>query len=399
MHRETVFVLTLAVFAYAVVSDVVRRSYLAPALIFVIAGMALGSDALGLIDIDPDTESFTVLAQVALTVILFNQAARLDLGALRRGRRVSLRLLIIGIPVSVALGTATALLLLPVLPVWEAVCLAVIVAPTEVALIDALIEDHRIPERVRHALSVESGFYDGFALAGLFAALALASLQVDSAAAHWAEFAFRMIFVSVAVGAVIGLTGALAITRSRAKGWMSDTWAQLATLALALACFWAGEHLHASGFVAAFVGGLTFSMVSAKAGDRMAMQVSDSAGQLLELLVFALLGASAVIPAWRDADWRAVVFALVALFAARIVAVAIALAGTGMPAVSTLFMGWFGPRGIGTLVLGLLVIGTGNIGQGPLIIQITVIAVTLSLLLHSISAPLGIRLAHRYESV
>jgi len=129
VHSETVFVLTLAVFCYAVVSDVVRRSYLAPALIFVIAGMALGSDTLDLIDIDPDTESFTVLAQVALTVILFNQAARLDLGALRRGRRVSLRLLIIGIPVSVALGTATALLLLPVLPVWEAVCLAVIVAP------------------------------------------------------------------------------------------------------------------------------------------------------------------------------------------------------------------------------------------------------------------------------
>lgn len=397
MHSETAFVLTLAVFCYAVVSNVVRRSYFAPALIFVVAGLVLGSAVLGLITVDPDAQSFTILAQLALTVILFNQASRIDLGALLKGRRVSLRLLLIGIPITVGLGTVTALLLLPELPVWEAVCLAVVVAPTEVALIDALLEDHRIPQSVRHALSVESGFYDGFALAALFAAMALASLQVDNTASRWAWFAFRMEFVSVAVGLVVGLIGAVVVTRSRARGWMSDTWAQLATLALGLACFGVGERLHASGFVAAFVGGLTYSIVSSKAGSRIAMEVSDSAGQLLELLVFAVFGAFAVITAWRDTDWRVVVFALVTLFAVRVVAVAVALMGTGMSAVSTLFIGWFGPRGIGTLVLGLLVIETGNIGHESLIIQATVIAVTISLVLHSVTAPLGIRLCHRYE--
>jgi sodium/hydrogen antiporter len=106
----------------------------------------------------------------------------------------------------VVLGTLTAVLVLRVLPFWEAACLAVIVAPTEVALIDALLEDRRIPERVRHALSVESGFYDGFALAALLAALALASEQTDHAPGRWVWFAIRTELVTVAVGIAIGLT-------------------------------------------------------------------------------------------------------------------------------------------------------------------------------------------------
>ena len=174
-----------------------------------------------MIDVDTDAASFTVLAQLALTVILFNQAAALDLTAVVRRRGVTFRLLVIGIPLALALGTATALLVLPVMPLWEAVCLAAIVAPTEVALIDALLEDTRIPERIRHALSTESGFYDGFALAAMLAALALASEQADPDPARWTLFLVRTEVVSVAVGLALGGVGGLVIARSRRRGWMS----------------------------------------------------------------------------------------------------------------------------------------------------------------------------------
>lgn len=390
MTTEAAFVLTLLVLGYAVVSGLVTRWYVAPALIFIVAGVLLGPDGAGVIEIGADTGAFTVVAQLALTVILFNQAAELDLHSILRRGHDSFRLIVIGIPLTIGLGTATALLILPVMPVWEAVCLAAIVAPLEVSLIEALLEDRRIPERVRHALAMESGCYDGFALAALFAALALASDR--SAEESWGWFLFRAEVLSLAAGAVAGGVGALLIARSYQRDWIGDTWAQLATLAVALLCFQVGEMFHGSGFVAAFAGGLACAVVAQRTRAEVPTKVSDAAGHLLELLVFAMFGAAAVIVGWRDADWRVVLFAVLAVFAVRMVAVWFALLRTDVPTRSRLFLGWFGPRGIGTLVLGLLVVQEGAIEQVDLITQTVVVAVTLSLVVHSATAPLGIRL-------
>ena len=393
MTTEAAFVLTLLVLGYAVVSGLVTRWYVAPALIFIVAGVLLGPDVAGVIEIGSDTGTFTVVAQLALTVILFNQAAELDLRSILRRGHDSFRLIVIGIPLTIGLGTVTALLILPVMPVWEAVCLAAIVAPLEVSLIEALLEDRRIPERVRHALAMESGCYDGFALAALFAALALASDR--SAEESWGWFLFRAEVLSLAAGAVVGGVGALLIARSYQRDWIGDTWAQLATLAVALLCFQVGEMFHGSGFVAAFAGGLACAVVAQRTRAEVPTKVSDAAGHLLELLVFAMFGAAAVIVGWRDADWRVVLFAVVAVFAVRVVAVWVALLRTDVPTRSRLFLGWFGPRGIGTLVLGLLVVQEGAIEQVDLITQTVVVAVTLSLVVHSATAPLGIRLVQR----
>jgi NhaP-type Na+/H+ or K+/H+ antiporter len=392
VHAEAAFVLTILVLCYALVSGLVKRLRVAPALIFVACGVFLGPSVLGWVKVGPHTEGFTVLAQSALTVILFNQASMLDLRAALRGRHLQRRLLTIGIPVTLTLGTLTAIVLLPALPIWQAVCVAVIVAPTEVALIEALVEDRRIPEQVRNALSVESGFYDGLALAVLLAALAIASEQTDHLAGRWIGFVLRTEVLSTVVGIAIGALGGILATRARNRSWMSDTWAQLATLALALVCFGVGERFHGSGFVSAFAGGLAYALTSTKRGGHPhAMQVSAAAAELLELVVFAIFGGFAVIPAFRQADWRVLVFAIAAVLAVRMVAVAVALIGTGQPARNTLLMGWFGPRGIGSLVIGLLVIESGEIAQTSLITEVTVVAVTLSLVVHGLTAPFGVR--------
>ncbi len=391
MHTNTAIVLTVLVLCYAVVSGLVKRWYLAPALVFVLFGVVLGPYALDVLDVGTDATSFTVVAQLALTVILFNQAAQLDLPLVFRRREVTFRLLVVGFPLALTLGTLTAVLVLPVMPLWEAVCLAAIVAPTEVALIDALLEDTRIPERIRHALSAESGFYDGFALAAMLAALALASERSDPDASRWTLFLVRTEVVSVVVGLAIGALGGLVIARSRKHEWMSETWAQLATLAVALVCFQVGEGLHGSGFVAAFAGGLAFAFMAKRIGVPPDTQVSDAAGQLLELMVFAMFGSYAVVVGWRDASWRVVVFAVLALLAVRMIAVGVALVRSDLPVRNRLFIGWFGPRGIGTLVLGLLVVERGRIEQASLIVQVVVVTVTLSLVLHSLTAWPGIR--------
>jgi NhaP-type Na+/H+ or K+/H+ antiporter len=212
--------------------------------------------------------------------------------------------LVIGIPVTIVLGTLTAVLLLPVLPLWEAVCLAV--------------GREWFLRRVR-AGRASGGF----------------GHRLRPARSEPARFA-----------------------------WF------------------------------AFAGGLAYAMVSSRFGDTTdTTPVSDAVGELLELLVFAMFGAFAVIQVWRDVTWRVVVFACVALFVVRIVAVLLSMVRAGLPLSSTLFMGWFGPRGIGTLVLGLLVIGQGHIQQVDLIGQAVVVTVALSLVLHSITAPVAVRLA------
>lgn len=392
MHHTTPLVLAVLVLGYAVVSEQVNRSYVAPALIFLILGMALGPFGLGLLEAGPGTEGYTVLAQLALTVILFNQAANLHFDRIRLHGPVTLRLLIVGVPLTIVMGALTAAVLLPVLPWWEAVCLAAVVAPTEAALIEALLEDRRIPERVRHALSVESGFYDGFALAILLTALALASEQADRSDVNWVWFIFSTEFLSLLAGGAVGLIGGVVVAWSRRRDWMNDIWGQLATLALALVCFGVGERIEASGFVAAFTGGLAFSFVTRRKTDNpLSSQVCDATAQLLELMVFAMFGAFAVIDGWRQADWRIVAFAVLALFAVRIVAVLVSLVRTDLRMSDRLFIGWFGPRGIGTVVLGLLVVNRGEILHADVIATVVVVTVTLSLVLHSVTTRPGIR--------
>jgi NhaP-type Na+/H+ or K+/H+ antiporter len=171
---------------------------------------------------------------------------------------------------------------------------------------------------------------------------------------------------------------------------MSDTWAQLSTLAGALLCFQVGERLDGSGLVTAFAGGLAFAFAAKRAGGRPDTHVSDAAGHLLELAIFAMFGAYAVIAGWRDAEWRVVVFVVVAVFGVRLVAVSVALIRSDLSASNRLFIGWFGPRGLGTMVLGLLMIEHGETELEGWITQVVAVTITLSLVVHSLTVWPGI---------
>jgi NhaP-type Na+/H+ or K+/H+ antiporter len=390
MDTTTIFTLTVMVLCYAVISALVKRWYVAPALIFVVCGMALGPFGLGAIDVGNSVDNFLLPAELALTLILFNQASALDLSDVVRRRGTIFRLLVIAIPLSLGLGSVTALLLIPMLPVFEAIAIAAIVAPAEVALISALLEDRRIPEPVRHALSTESGFYDGFALTAMLAALAVSNENTHHGFGDLVWFLVRTEVMSVVVGLALGAIGGLVITWSRRRGWMSDTWAQLSMLTGALLCFEVGWKLDGSGLVAAFAGGLGFAFAAKWAGGRPDSHVSDAVAHLLELAIFAMFGAYAVVAAWRDIEWLVLAFAVVAVFGVRLIAVSVALIRTDLPARDRLFIGWFGPRGLGTIVLGLLMIEQSDPGLEFWIMQVVGVTVSLSLVVHSLTVWPGI---------
>jgi NhaP-type Na+/H+ or K+/H+ antiporter len=353
--------------------------------------MALGPFGIGAIDVGHDTNNFLFPAELALTLILFNQASAIELSDVVRHRGITFRLLVIGIPLSLALGTLTAVLLVPIMPLWEAIAVAAIVAPAEVALISALLDDHRIPGRVRHALSTESGFFDGLALTTLVVALTMSDEHERTEGLgqlFW--FLARTEVFSVVVGLILGAVGSAVIAWSRRRGWMSDTWAQLSMMVGAVLCFEVGELLDGSGLVAAFAGGLGFAFVAERTGSRPDTHVTDAGAHLLEVVIFAMYGAYAVVVAWRDVGWRVVVFALVALFGVRIVAIFIALIRTDLPTRDRLFIGWFGPRGLATIVLGLLMIEHTRPELDYWITQLVGVTVSLSLVLHSLTVWPGI---------
>jgi NhaP-type Na+/H+ or K+/H+ antiporter len=355
--------------------------------------MALGPFGIGAIDVGNNVDDFLLPAELALTLILFNQASALDLSEVVRRGGITFRLLVIGIPLSLGLGTVTALLLIPVLPVLEAVAIAAIVAPAEVALISALLEDRRIPEPVRHALSTESGFYDGFALTAMLAALAVSNEHEENTHHGFGDLAWflaRTEVMSVVAGLALGAIGGLVITWSLRRGWMSDTWAQLSMLTGAVLCFEVGGALDGSGLVAAFAGGLGFAFAAKRAGGRPDSHVSHAVAHLLELAIFAMFGAYAVVAAWRDIEWRVLAFAVVAVFGVRLIAVSVALIRTDLPARDRLFIGWFGPRGLGTIVLGLLMIEQSDPDMESWITQVVGVSVSLSLVVHSLTVWPGI---------
>jgi sodium/hydrogen antiporter len=395
MDADAVLVLSLLVLGYSLISGRVAGSPVTPALAFAAAGLLAGPEVLGIVEVPIDGATFRHIAELALTVLLFTEASRLDLGALLRGRELPVRLLGIGLPLTMALGTLLALLLLGSLDFWEAAVLAVVLAPTDAALGQAVVSDSRVPGLVRRSLNAESGLNDGLALPFLIIALAFAEQGADGGSfGHWLWFIVRTIGVSVLVGAAIGWIGGRLLKRGAETGWVVERFAELSIIALAVVSFEVVEQLDGSGFVGAFVAGITLGAVAPRvaAGEET---TAAAIGELLTLVVFALFGAAALWPAFEGVEVEVILYALLSLTVVRMIPVALALAGAGFTAATSLYLGWFGPRGIASLIFALLVVEEADLPATPLIVQTVVVTVAISIVAHGLTAPRG---AARYAN-
>jgi NhaP-type Na+/H+ or K+/H+ antiporter len=395
MDTDAVLVLTVLVLGYALVSGRLASSPISPAMAFAAIGLLAGPEVLGLIEVSVDAEAFKRVAELALTVLLFTEASRLDLRALVRRSGLPLRLLGIGLPLTMLLGTILGLLLIPGLGFWAAFVLAVVLAPTDAALGQAVVSDSRVPGVVRRSLSAESGLNDGLALPFLIIGLAFAEQGADGGSfGHWLWFIVRTIGISVLVGAVIGLVGGRLLARGSESGSILERYAELSILALAVLSFVVVEHLDGSGFVGAFVAGIALGAVAPQvaAGEET---TATAIGELLALVVFALFGAAVLWPAFEDLDARVILYAVLSLTVVRMVPVAISLLGSGFGRATAIYIGWFGPRGIASLIFALLVIEQADLPETATIVQTVVVTVALSIVAHGLTAPGG---AGRYAT-
>ena len=393
-------VLAAVVFVFGLVSRRLDGTVLTAPLVFVAAGFVLGPAGLGLVEFKLDDDTVLLLGEIALAIVLFTGAATINLSALRQNEALPLRLLGIGMPLTIALGTAAAALVLTDLTFWEAAIVGVVLAPTDAALGQAVVSNPRVPVRIRQALNVESGLNDGISVPFLALFLTLAEAEEEHLSASvWIRFALEQIGFGALVGVGVGLVGGWLVRWASRKGWMTDSFQRIALLALALIAWALADQIGGNGFIAAFVGGLAVGSTVERVGEQL-IRFSETEGQLLNLSVFFIFGVL-VLGAIQPLSWEVALYALLSLTLIRMLPVALSLYGKHLRGISVLFAGWFGPRGLGSIVLGLIVVEEAPLLPGRDEIEAVVaLTVLLSVLLHGLTAaPLSEAYARRVEGM
>ncbi len=329
--------------------------------------------------------SLHIVAEVTLIILLFLDASQIDLNALRKHHAWPARMLFIGLPLSIAIGTLTAWFFLPGWPLVVVVLVAALLAPTDAALGQSVVNNKQVPERVRRGLTVESGLNDGLALPVilLFASLAAEVMGADSR--NWLVFGAKQLILGPIAGVVVGALGANLMLLAHKKGMTSDLFEGVGALSLAAMAFLFAGEIGGNGFIAAFIGGLTFGNI-VKGRCRFLFEFTESEGQLLMWGAFFLLGLALLPEAIAHLTPTMLGLILVSLFLVRPAAIWISLIGSGAAPATRLFFGWFGPRGLATALFALLIVSQIGHPYAEPILAIAINAVWISALLHGVSA-------------
>lgn len=384
---------------YALVSRRLSTTAVSGPMVFAGFGVAIGPLGLDLLDLEHDAGPLLTLVEAALTLVLLTDAMSVRRRDLRVGGFLPGRLLGIGLPLTIGAGWLLAWPLLPGLTLWELALVGTILAPTDAALGRTAVSSPRVPPLVRGGLNVESGLNDGMALP--FFLLFLAALPGTHASEEGVAGVFwRALVVSTVLGLAVGGFGGRLLSLSHARGWVSGTWRQVFVLALAAGSYTLAVVVDGSGFIAAWVAGFAFSAsqrrsTAAEPVDEGAdtARLAEQLAEFLASLSFLVFGAVLLGPALEHLDWRIVTYAVLSLTVVRMLPVAVSLIGSRLALPTVGYIGWFGPRGLASVVFGLLVVEEQHVPGVRLIGRVVAVTVALSILLHGMSA---VFLANRY---
>jgi NhaP-type Na+/H+ or K+/H+ antiporter len=391
--------LALILLGFAAISGRIEGTSLTAPMVFTVVGIVVGARALGLVDLEQHGEEIKLLTEATLTVVLFSDASRIDLRTLRGEAGVPARLLGIGLPLTLLVGFVVALALFDGLAWAEALLLAVILAPTDAALGQAVVTLKRLPSRVRQSLNVESGLNDGICVPLFFIVLAIA--QAEETSLGWRD-ALRLVLEELGygalAGAVAGSVAAAAVVVAGSRGFISAPWLQVVPLAGAALAFGIAQPIGGSGFIAAFVGGAFFGGLRRRQGGDVSYLIEE-ASALLAAVTFVVFGAVLLVPALEDVTWQIALYALLSLTIVRMIPVGMAMVGTGARRPTVAFLGWFGPRGLASIVFALLLVEEGGLPNADVILIVTFVTVGASVFAHGVSAaPLARRYADWIEA-
>ncbi len=389
MDLVAVLVVMATIFAWGVLSARLARADLTAPIVFVAVGGMLAMA--GLVDAPSAPETLTPLVEVTLVWVLFADAARVPVQELRHDLAPCVRLLGVGLPLTIVAGWALASWLLPGLNLWLALLVAAALAPTDAALGVPVVTNPAVPARVRRLITVESGLNDGIATPVVVLAIAGAASAEGIANAPGLVEAALELLLGAGVGGAVGGGGGWLLRKARCRGWAAEDFVGIAVLALALGAYAGAVTAHGNGFVAAFCAGMAFGAVAGRRGPAELVFLEQASG-LVSLLVWLAFGAIALPIMAKTLDLTTVLYAVLSLTVVRMVPVALATIGAGFDRTTVLFVGWFGPRGLASLVFALLALEDLGAGADEAVAVIG-LTVLLSVLAHGLSAS---PLADRY---
>lgn len=375
-------------FFYSLVASRLEKTPINGALVYVVVGFLCGPDVFGVVELTLDAEGIKTLAELTLAVVLFSDSACANLKVLRQIEKLPCRLLLIGLPLTIALGFGVGYVLFDGMSLFAVALLATMLAPTDAALGKAVVTNEDVPESVRQGLNVESGLNDGICVPVLLIFLALATETVsgNETLGMVVHLPLQAIGIGALVGVVLAVLGGLALKTCCEREWVAGSWVQVPVIALALFCFGLAQWLGGSGFIAAFVGGMIFGGLTQKHKEEF-LNGAEGTGDTLSLVTWFAFGAVAVGPQVSQLSVPIVAYALLSLTVVRMLPVFLCVSGMGQHPDTKLFIGWFGPRGLASIVF-IVMVGAENLPEKEVLIATVTWTIVGSVVLHGISANL-----------
>ena len=386
MNLQTLATIAAALLLYALVSGRLRGTIITAPLLFIVFGFVVGGAGLDIVSMDVGHSAIHFVAEFTLILVLFADASRIDLGHVRQDHNLPTRMLTIGLPLTIVAGTIVASWMFPGFSFWEAALLAALLAPTDAALGQAVVLAKEVPVRIRQAVNIESGLNDGIALPVVLLLAAMAGTHpAATAAGEWLRFGVLQVTLGPLVGVSLGYAGARLLDEAGERGWATTSFQGIGILALAVATYAAAELAGGNGFIAVFVAGMVFGN-TVRHPCTFLFEFMETEGQLLMLLTFLIFGAALLPEAMAHISLQSFGYAVLSLTIIRMLPIAVSLIGSGVRAPTKLFLGWFGPRGLASILFVLLILEGSEVPHREQILSVTVLTVALSALLHGISA-------------
>lgn len=388
MSEHPIFAIAAAlILGYGLFSKLAEKSIITPPMVFVFLGVIASFFTFDITKVGMNAPVVKVIAELTLMLVLFLDASTINLKKLMLDKQLPLRLLLIGLPITMLAGILIAIPLFPGMNIWMLAMMALILSPTDAALGLAVVTSKIVPEKIRQTINVESGLNDGIALPPILICIAaLSAHQAEGTGfSYWGLFTLKQFVFGPIIGGLVGYFGGLLVEKASKREWMNKTFQQLISISLAILAYSLAETVHGNGFIAAYFAGLLLGTTTHEVRERI-HEFGEAESQVLQLLIFLMFGMVLIPFSFPHWDWRAWVYAFLSLTVIRIIPVVLSLAGTDLTRGTKYFIGWFGPRGIASvlyLIMAAIELGTAGYER---IISVITLTVLLSIFLHGISA-------------
>ncbi|NTS76658.1 cation:proton antiporter [Catenovulum sp. SM1970] len=379
-------ILALFAFLFSITAGRIEKTPISGPIIFISFGLLMGPYGLGWLELETTATELKIMADLALAMLLFSDAANVNKVALKSGLHLPVRMLTVGLLGAIALGTGVGWLIFDEFSIWQCAILATMLAATDAALGKAVITHPSVPSRISTTINVESGLNDGLCVPILFVfiALATASSGNEGPSLMVLHLVLKDVGFGVFVGVGFAFVGTKVAIKALQKGWLNELWGQLPVTMMALVCFAAADSLGASGYIAAFSGGLVFGYL-ARAKTHDWVLNTEGIGETFSMLTWVLFGSVVVVAVLKAFSWSVFVYALLSLTLIRMFPVVLSLIGTGERLQDKLFLAWFGPRGLASIVFAIIVINK-QVPGAQMFAVIVGYTVLISVLLHGLTA-------------